>query len=65
MHCVANYPVALGQEELTNIDRLKEQCWRSVGYSSHDENYLGCLVALGKGINSLERHIVLDKSDRG
>ena len=65
MHCVANYPVALGQEELTNIDTLKEQCWCSVGYSSHDENYLGCMVALGKGINSLERHIVLDKCDGG
>lgn len=65
MHCVANYPVALGQEGLGNIDILKEQGWRSVGYSSHDENYLGCLVALGKGIHSLERHIVLDKSDGG
>ena len=65
MHCVANYPVALGQERLEFIDKLKEQNWLSVGYSSHDANFLSCLVAMGKGIQSLERHIVSDKADGG
>ncbi|MDC1466883.1 N-acetylneuraminate synthase family protein [Litorivicinus sp.] len=65
MHCIANYPVALGQESLHFLSILKSQGWRSVGYSSHDECYLTCLVALGLGIDSLERHIVLDKNDGG
>ncbi|MDC0883394.1 N-acetylneuraminate synthase family protein [Litorivicinus sp.] len=65
MHCVANYPVAFGHGRLELIRWLKKYNFKSVGYSSHDADYLNCLVAIGHGIASLERHIVLDKNDGG
>ena len=36
-----------------------------MGYSSHDEDYEAAFVAIGLGIDSLERHIVADKEDGG
>ena len=37
--------------------------WKTVGYSSHDEDWEAAFVAIGLGIDSLERHIVADKED--
>ena len=65
MHCIANYPVADGMQCLNAIDNLKTQGWRSVGYSSHDESFEMCFLAMGKGIDSLERHITIDKTGVG
>ena len=65
MHCVANYPVLTGFQAFGYINILKAQGWKSVGYSSHDENYEAAFIAIGLGIDSLERHIVADKGDGG
>ena len=65
MHCVANYPVLNGFQAFGCIKILQQQGWKTVGYSSHDEDYEAAFVAIGLGIDSLERHIVADKEDGG
>lgn len=65
MHCVANYPVLNGFQAFGCIKVLQRQGWKTVGYSSHDEYYEAAFIAIGLGIDSLERHIVADKKDGG
>jgi N-acetylneuraminate synthase len=65
MHCIANYPVLSGFQSFGCVAYLREQGWKSVGYSSHDGDYECAFVAMGVGIDSLERHIVLSKDDGG
>jgi sialic acid synthase SpsE/endonuclease IV len=65
MHCIANYPLIIGFQAFESIAALKKQGWKSVGYSSHDEDFEAAIFAMGFGIDSLERHIVLDKNDGG
>ena len=36
-----------------------------VGYSSHDENWETCLIAMQLGASVIERHITLDKKANG
>ena len=64
-HCVSNYPTHLKNASLGNIARLIEISGREVGYSSHDEDWRTCLVALGAGATLLERHISVSKSAPG
>jgi sialic acid synthase SpsE len=65
LHCVSNYPVSLFNAKLGYIERLKKITEREVGYSSHDENWEVCLAAASLGVNLIERHITLDKSQKG
>jgi N-acetylneuraminate synthase len=64
-HCVSNYPTNLKNASLGNIRSLIEISGREVGYSSHDQDWRTCLVALGAGATLLERHIAISKFDRG
>lgn len=65
LHCVSNYPAAIHNVKLGYITWLKDKYNFPVGYSSHDENFLTCLVAIGMGINYLERHITMSKLSSG
>ena len=65
LHCVSNYPVSIFNAKLGYIDRLQKICERDVGYSSHDENWEVCLLAATKGVSYIERHITLDKNQKG
>lgn len=64
-HCISNYPVITGNQQLNYIDELKTVNNDNVGYSSHDRDYEMVFMALMKGIRYLERHITLDKDDNG
>ena len=65
LHTVSNYPTRLPNSNLGFITRLKELSQGRIGYSSHDEHWETCLVALGMGIEFLERHVTLDKDADG
>lgn len=65
LHCVANYPTKTGNQQLGTISRLKHMGFKSVGYSSHDEDYEMCLFSISYGIDYLERHITFDKTANG
>ena len=65
MHCISNYPVTLQNARLGYISYLQKYWNRSIGYSSHDDNWEVCLLAMQFGISVLERHITLDRSGKG
>ena len=51
--------------KLGYIKYLSKRWKRDIGYSSHDEFWEICLLALANGATVVERHITLDKSSKG
>ena len=65
LHCISNYPVLLGNQELGFMKRLADRVGEPVGYSSHDHDWEVCLFAIALGANFIERHLTYDKSGPG
>lgn len=65
MHCVSNYPVALHNSSLGYLSFLAKKWARPVGFSSHDEHYETCLLAMQQGASVIERHITVDRGLSG
>ena len=65
LHCISNYPTLLGTQDLKVISRYKENGFLNVGYSSHDDEWEVCLLALSEGAQWIERHITLTKDANG
>ena len=65
-HCISNYPLNPINAQMKMLTQLKKKFPTSyVGYSSHENDIFNCLLALGSGIDFLERHITLDKNKIG
>jgi sialic acid synthase SpsE/sugar phosphate isomerase/epimerase len=65
MHCISNYPVTLDNARLGYITYLQDQWGVGVGYSSHDDDWEVCLLAMQIGVTVVERHITLDRCADG
>ncbi len=65
LHCISNYPVAIQNARLGYLTYLLEKWDRAVGYSSHDDNWEVCLLAMQMGATVIERHITLDRYAEG
>jgi sialic acid synthase SpsE/sugar phosphate isomerase/epimerase len=65
MHCISNYPTSLHNARLGYISHMRRRWEREVGYSSHDDNWEVCLMAMQLGATVIERHITLDKRAEG
>jgi len=65
MHCISNYPVTLQNARLGYINYLKDKWQCNVGYSSHDDDWEVCILAMQLGVTVIERHITLDRFARG
>jgi sialic acid synthase SpsE/mannose-6-phosphate isomerase-like protein (cupin superfamily) len=60
MHCVGEYPTAMDNLQLNQIDLLRQRYQDiRVGYSTHEEtdNYTGIAIAVAKGASIFERHV--------
>ena len=64
-HCVANYPAKIGSQNLLFLNKLKEIGFKSIGYSSHDEDYEVCFLAASMGASYIERHLTKDEKGSG
>lgn len=64
-HCIANYPIATGNQQLAFLERIRKITNAKVGYSSHDEYWEIILLALHFEIDFIERHICISKNDLG
>jgi len=64
-HCISNYPTALQNPRLGYIKRMQRQWQRDIGYSSHDDHWEICVLAMQMGARVIERHITLDKRGVG
>ena len=65
MHCISNYPLSLQNARLGYIRYLRRRWNCDVGYSSHDDHWEACLLAMQLGADVIERHITLDRSSEG
>ncbi|MBN9669921.1 N-acetylneuraminate synthase family protein [Roseibium aggregatum] len=65
LHCISNYPVLLGNQQMGFIRTLAEKTGSPVGYSSHDQDWEVCLVAAANGATVFERHLTMDKFGKG
>lgn len=65
MHCVSNYPASLSNAKLGYLKYMANKWGRVFGYSSHDENWEVCLIAMSMGASVIERHITFDKQAQG
>jgi len=65
LHCISNYPTAIGNQQLEFLERLNSFSDAVTGYSSHDEDWEINLIAAQYGIRYIERHICESKSDKG
>jgi N-acetylneuraminate synthase len=65
MHCVSTYPTNPKDVNLNTINSLKREFNCKVGYSGHENGVAISIVASTMGINSLERHITLDRTMYG
>ena len=64
-HCISNYPVVNGNQQLLFIKKLKDNVSCKVGYSSHDEDWTINLLAKALGVDFIERHFCESKNDVG
>lgn len=64
-HCIANYPVKLGAQNLRFIKTLSDLGFTDVGYSSHDEDIEVSLVAMALGAKWIERHLTENVNGSG
>jgi sialic acid synthase SpsE/sugar phosphate isomerase/epimerase len=65
MHCISNYPVTLENAQLGYIKYLQNHWGVDVGYSSHDDDWEVCLLAMQMGVTVIERHITFDRKANG
>ena len=65
LHCISNYPIAIGNQQLSFLERLKKLTIAKTGYSSHDEEWEINLLALTFGVEFIELHICESKNEIG
>lgn len=64
-HTCTNYPTPPEEVNLNIIDLYKKEFNFPIGYCDHTEGDFIPLIAVSKGIVALEKHLTLDRSDKG
>ena len=62
LHCTSNYPASDNSLNLNVIENLRKNFNIEIGYSDHSLGNVASLVAIGMGINTIEKHLTLRKS---
>lgn len=65
LHCISNYPLMLQNTRLGYLRHMQRKWGRAFGYSSHDDHWEVCLLAMQLGATVIERHITLDPTEEG
>ncbi|MEP2777804.1 N-acetylneuraminate synthase family protein [Parasphingorhabdus sp.] len=65
LHCISNYPVLLGNQQMLFLNTLRQKTNAPIGYSSHDRDWEVCLIAAANGATVFERHLTMDKNGKG
>ena len=65
LHCISNYPLMLQNTRLGYLRHMQKKWGREYGYSSHDDHWEVCLLAMQMGATVIERHITLDPGEEG
>jgi sialic acid synthase SpsE len=62
MHCIMLYPAPPTSLNLNYIDTLSERYGLPIGFSDHSPGIDASLLAVGKGVKAIEKHITLNKN---
>lgn len=65
MHCNSTYPVNPYDLNLSLIKRMKQDFGVAIGYSGHERGFIPTLAAVTLGAEIIERHLTLDKTQKG
>jgi sialic acid synthase SpsE len=65
LHCVSTYPSAPDEVNLRFMELLRDWSGRPVGYSGHETGLAVSTAAVALGACILERHLTLDRTERG
>lgn len=64
LQCTSDYPISIEEANINVLEEYKNLNF-IYGFSDHSENNTAALLALSKGACVFEKHITLDKNDKG
>ncbi|MDB9971935.1 N-acetylneuraminate synthase family protein, partial [Alphaproteobacteria bacterium] len=65
MHCTSLYPAPSDSLNINALVDIKNNITNNIGYSDHSEGYLASCLAITLGASVIEKHITLNKNDKG
>lgn len=65
LHCLSSYPAPIEQSNLLTIPDMREKLGVQIGLSDHTISNTASVVATGLGATLIEKHFILDRSDKG
>ena len=65
MHCTSLYPAPSDSLNINALVDIKNNITNNIGYSDHSEGYLASCLAVTLGASVIEKHITLNKNDKG
>jgi len=65
LHCLSSYPAPIEQSNLLTIPDLSKRLGVQVGLSDHTVTNTASIVATSLGATLIEKHFILDRSDKG
>lgn len=65
LHCISSYPAPIEQSNLLTIPDMKKKLNVQIGLSDHTVSNTASIVATSLGATLIEKHFILDRSDKG
>lgn len=65
LHCISSYPAPIDQSNLLTIPDLRKRLSVHIGLSDHSITNTASIVATALGVVLIEKHFILDRSDKG
>ncbi|WP_300407884.1 pseudaminic acid synthase [uncultured Psychrobacter sp.] len=65
LHCLSSYPAPIEQSNLLTINDMREKLGVQIGLSDHTISNTAAIVATGLGATLIEKHFIMDRSDKG
>ena len=65
LHCISSYPAPIEQSNLLTIPDLSKRLGIQVGLSDHTVSNTASIVATSLGATLIEKHFILNRSDKG
>ena len=65
LHCVSGYPTPINETNLSTIEEMLKTYDLPIGLSDHTLGTVVPIAAIGIGASIIEKHFILDRTDRG
>lgn len=65
LHCISSYPAPIEQSNLMTIPEMRKHWDVQIGLSDHTISNTASIVATSLGATLIEKHFILDRTDKG